>query len=185
MTLVLIPPGTYYLGAYEVTQAEYSAIMNANPSHFRGSGRLPVETVTWLDTIRFCNRLGEKEGLRPYYQISGQDATTLGGDGYRLPTRQEWEDACRAGRRTKYHFGNDPSAVLDFDWIHANAQARTHPVGLKRPSVWGLYDLHGNVCEWCFDREEGDHIIKGGSIIRAAQDAGTFLNDRHPRGGDT
>ncbi len=141
----------YYLGAYEVTQGQYKAVMGGNPSHFKGSDELPVETVSWLDAVRFCNNLSEREGRKSCYRIEGGKVTIAGGDGYRLPTEAEWEYACRAGKTTRFSFSNDENALGQYAWYFANSDRRTHPVGEKRPNASGLYDMHGNVGEWCWD----------------------------------
>jgi formylglycine-generating enzyme required for sulfatase activity len=179
MNLILIPPGNFFLGAFKVTQDEYLRVTGINPSHFRGSGRLPVETVTWSDAISFCNRLSKREGLRPYYDSSGGETVILGGDGYRLPTADEWEHACRAGSAARYHFGNNPVDFGKFDWCYDNSGYRTHPVGQKKPNLWGLYDIHGNVWEWCWDREGSDHVLRGGSFIMTANNISASDRDRH------
>jgi formylglycine-generating enzyme required for sulfatase activity len=141
----------FYLGIHEVTRGQYQAVMGQNPSHFNGSEDLPVEQVSWLDAVRFCNKLSEREGRKPCYLIEGDDVTIDGGDGYRLPTEAEWEYACRAGTTTRFSFGDDENALGLYAWYSANADSQTHPVGEKQPNAFGLYDMHGNVREWCWD----------------------------------
>ena len=141
----------FYLGKYEVTQGQYRAVMNENPSVFKGSDELPVENVFWLDAIKFCNKLSEREGRKPSYQIAGQEVSIAGGDGYRLPTEAEWEYACRAGSETVFPFGDDAGALGEYAWYDKNAEKRSQPIGRKRPNAWGLYDMLGNVWEWCGD----------------------------------
>lgn len=151
LTLVLIPPGSFmmgstsaddeqpvhqvsigapfYLGKYEVTQAQWVAVMGSNPSEFKGADQ-PVEHVTWEDAQAFIRKLNALDD----------------GFEYRLPTEAEWEYACRAG--TTGDFAGDLDAL---GWYEANSQGRTHPVGQKQPNKFGLYDMHGNVWEWCAD----------------------------------
>ena len=120
----------FYLGITEVTQGQWKAVMGHNPSWFKGN-RLPVERVSWDDAVRFCRRLGQKEGRR-----------------YRLPTEAEWEYACRAESTGPYAgTGN----LDEMGWHVGNSGNETHPVGTKQPNAWGLYDMHGNVSEWCRD----------------------------------
>ena len=147
----------FYLGVHEVTQGQYQAVMGQNPSQFRGSDDLPVEGVSWLDAVRFCNKLSEREGLKPYYRIGGDAVTIAGGDGYRLPTEAEWEYACRAGTTTRFSFGDDESALDQYAWYSANSKDQTHPVGEKQPNAFGLYDMQGNVFEWCWDGYHADY----------------------------
>ena len=149
-----------YLQTKEVTQSQWEKIMGRNPSQLKGCGaNCPVELVTWGDAIEFCNRLSELEGLRAAYRIVENDTIwEREAEGYRLPTEAEWEYACRARTTTPFYTGEitrtsiekiDPS--LDrAGWYFANAIG-TSPVGLKEPNGWGLYDMHGNVWEWCWD----------------------------------
>jgi formylglycine-generating enzyme required for sulfatase activity len=140
----------FYLGKCEVTQEEYERVMGQDPSRFKGV-KLPVEQVSWFDAIAFCNRLSEQEGLSPYYKVEGEDVTILGGGGYRLPTEAEWEYACRAGSTGAYCFGDDESQLENYVWYDEASDGTTHPVGEKQPNEWSLYDMHGNVWEWCWD----------------------------------
>jgi formylglycine-generating enzyme required for sulfatase activity len=139
----------FYLGIYPITQGQYRAVTGTNPAHFEGSDDLPVESVSWKDAVAFCNHLSEREGLQPYYDLTGW--TRRGGDGYRLPTEAEWEYAARAGSTTYFSFGADDSRMDEYAWFIDNSMARTHPVGQKQPNAFGLHDMHGNVWEWCCD----------------------------------
>ncbi|QDV41867.1 Serine/threonine-protein kinase PknH [Stieleria neptunia] len=150
-----------YVAAMEVTQSQYEAVMGENPASFSAGGEkhkrvegvdtgdFPVDSVSWFDAIEFCNRLSEREGLKPCYDIRGSDIKVLAGDGYRLPTEAEWEYACRAGTETPWSFGEND--FQQSSWVVANALEQTHPVAQLRPNALGLYDMHGNVFEWCFD----------------------------------
>jgi len=139
---------SFYIGKYEVTQAEYEEIMGANPAHFKGAS-LPVEQVSWFDAVDYCNKRSVKEGLTPAYKVSGSNVTwDRSANGYRLPTEAEWEYACRAGTQTPFNSGSSVDAA---GWYSGNSGQRTHPVGEKQANSWGLYDMHGNVLEWCFD----------------------------------
>ena len=139
----------FYMDTSEVTQAAFQALMGRNPSKFVGPDR-PVERISWLGAVQFCNMRSLKEGLKACY-----DPRTLpcdfSADGYRLPTEAEWEYACRAGTAARYSFGDDPAKLPAFAWLKGNAGGQTHPVRQKAPNPWGLYDVHGNVAEWCND----------------------------------
>jgi sulfatase modifying factor 1 len=113
----------------------------------------PVEQVSWLDAIRFCNKLSQNDGCEPYYNITGEAVRIPddSGVGYRLPTEAEWEYSCRAGTRGKYSLGEEQSELGEYAWYASNSNNVTHAVGSKRPNAFGLHDMQGNVWEWCFD----------------------------------
>jgi len=133
----------FYLSVFEVTQEQYEKVMGENPSISKGKNK-PVTSVSWNDAVEFCRKLSKKEGEK-----------------YRLPTEAEWEYACRAGTTTPYSFGEDLSQLPQHAWYDENSDSTTHLIGQKLPNPWGLYDMHGNVYEWCQDRygEYGDKTI--------------------------
>ncbi|MFM9064451.1 MAG: formylglycine-generating enzyme family protein, partial [Pirellula sp.] len=138
----------YYLGVHEVTQAQFEKVMGENPSHFQGAivrnenADLPVESVEWYDAEKFCKKLSEL----PEEKKAGRV--------YRLPTEAQWEYACRAGSKTAYSIDDEEGLLPEYGWFNRNSSDRTHTVGLLEPNAWGLYDMHGNVWEWCSDWSE-------------------------------
>jgi len=168
----------YYLGVYEVTQAQYEKVMGKNPSYFQGAkvgnenADLPVENVSWDDTVEFCKKLSDL----PEEKKAGRL--------YRLPTEAEWEYACRAGSKTAFSFGESSESLGDYAWFNGNGNVQTHPVGEKKANAWGLYDMHGNMGEWCSDwygrypkgavsdptgpKEGSNRVFRGGSWYNVA-----------------
>jgi len=215
----------FKMGKYEVTQELYEAVMGFNPSSFNSypaageiQARRPVEQVSWYDALVFCNKLSIIEGLTPAYSINGStnpdewgtvptssnatwNSVTVvsGSTGYRLPTEVQWEYACRAGSTTDWYFGDTQSELVNYAWYGANSGNRTHQVGLKLPNAFGLYDMHGNVWEWCWDWwgslptsnqtdytgpvSESGRVIRGGSWNRSAGHTRSSYRDFNPYSG--
>jgi len=158
----------YYLGEYEVTQAEYQQVVGQNPSAFSPTGRAsdqmkgrdtsrhPVEMVSWDDAAEFCRRLNVKEKREPMYARVADATAILEGEGYRLPTEAQWEYAARAGTNTRYWNGDDRGSVEKVGWCRANSGERTHAVGELPANPFGLLDVHGNVYEWTQDAWDAD-----------------------------
>jgi formylglycine-generating enzyme required for sulfatase activity len=150
--------GAFFMDKTLVTQDLYEKTMGENPSRWKG-GRNPVEQVRWSDAVRFCNRRSERAGLRPCYDLKTWKCD-FDADGYRLPTEAEWEYACRAGTSTAYFFGDDPSKLGDYGWFDKNSGGHPRPVGQKQPNAWGLFDICGNLWEWCNDFYSVDYYSK-------------------------
>ncbi len=151
----VILAASYSIGVHEVTQSQYESVMGSNPSSFKGANN-PVETISWDDAVAFCHKL------------SDLPAEKAAGRVYRLPTEAEWEYACRAGTTTAYSFGDDAKDLGEYAWFVDNSRSTTHAVGEKLPNCWGLYDLHGNVWEWCEDKVGSDRVYRGGCWNNAA-----------------
>jgi serine/threonine protein kinase len=141
-----------WVGAFQVTQAEYRAVIGSLPETiFAGHDRRPVDSVSWVDAVIFCNLLSARDGYEPYYNIQGERVRIAGGTGYRLLTEAEWEYAAR-GAGTGRYGATDDAALLDrIAWYADNSGNRTHEVGLKEPNGFHLHDMLGNVWEWCWD----------------------------------
>lgn len=209
----------FYLGAYEVTQAQFEKVLGRNPAWFSKNGErksavagkdtasFPVEQVSWYDAVEFCNALSKSEGSPEYYTLIREDddkkkfvdakVAKDGGKGYRLPTEAEWEYACRAGTKTPFHFGdvlNGEDANVDGEFpfgtsTKGSSLKRPREVGSYAPNKFGLYDMHGNVWEWCNDwygkyggdgvdpkGPDSDHefagrVLRGGSFYGGARHA--------------
>ncbi|MBN1446869.1 MAG: formylglycine-generating enzyme family protein [Bacteroidetes bacterium] len=149
---------SFLIGRTEVTQKQYRDIMGENSSVFIGDD-LPVNNVTWYEAVAYCNALSAAEGLTPCYTGHGDSIVCdWDANGYRLPTEAEWEYACRAGLETDYSSGDMTwpgprpldSMLNEVGWYYGNSQS-VQPVGKKHPNRIGLYDMHGNIREWCWD----------------------------------
>ena len=192
-TAVTISRG-FWMGKYEVTQGEYLAVTGSSPSYFTGDTNRPVEMVSWFDATNYCGTLTQRE----------RGAGRIGTNSvYRLPTEAEWEYACRGWTSDRrFSYGDDPgyTNLTDYAWYSDNSGETTHPVGQKLPNPWGLYDMHGNVREWCedwFDTYVGgiavdpqgpatgsDHLIRGGTWDNNARDCRSANRDSAPPGND-
>jgi formylglycine-generating enzyme required for sulfatase activity len=162
----------FFIGKYEVTQQQYQQVIGVNPSNFKGAN-LPVETVSWNDAQEFCKAVTHFAELRSADPQSGNMRHDI-----RLPTEAEWEFACRAGTRTAYYTGDDETTLENAAWCIENSNRATHPVGCREPNAWGVYDMHGNLWEWCSghkddnltalinpkgETEEKWRVLRGGS----------------------
>ena len=161
----------FYVSVTEVTQQQYLAVMGRNPSKFKGDN-FPVNGIFWSDAVQFCGRLSSLE---------------KGAHKYRLPTEAEWEYACRAGTNTRFSCGDDPNYqnTGDFAWFSGNSRGRPHPVAMKQPNAWGLFDMHGNAAEWCLDFFDPVYYTDspGDDPEGPTQSSGTVYKEHVMRGG--
>lgn len=156
---VKMPDKNYSVMKTEVTQKLYESIMGKNPSVFKGENN-PVENVTWYDAIEFCNTLSRKFGFKPVYSITGKNVTqNIEANGFRLPTVEEWAYAAEGGENYKYSGSDNLGEV---GWYKENSGNKTHPVARKKPNGYGLYDMSGNVFEWCWDLYGSNGLYCGG-----------------------
>jgi formylglycine-generating enzyme required for sulfatase activity len=174
----------------EVTTGFFAKLMGNAPSFFKGDTSKPVENVSFMDAALFCNNRSVKEGLTPCYNYTHW-ACDRSKNGYRLPSEAEWEYACRAGSKTPFFWGK--KMLSHYCWYRGNSNETTHPVATVKPNGFGLYDMSGNVWEWCDDRytperqekksshwELGPKILRGGSFSSPPDQVGSAVRD----GGD-
>ncbi len=181
----LVSLSDFYIAKYPVTQSEWEEVMGKNPSHYKGNKKNPVESITWYEAIEYCNKKSINEGLKPAYSGSGESTKcTFRNNGYRLPTEAEWEYAAKGGKLSKgyiYSGSNNIKKVAEFE---GNNHYCTKPVGGKKANELGLYDMTGNVLEWCWDwfghyiydllidpqgpTAGSNRVIRGGSFYNSA-----------------
>ena len=193
---------SFYIQKYEVTQAQFEALMGYNPSYFTGKPNNPVEQVTWYDAVKYANELSDKEGLSPYYTISGEvyannpkritSATVTentSANGYRLPTEQEWEYAARGGKESNNYTYAGSNTIGDVAWCYDNNTSNgeisgTKAVGRKKGNELGIYDMSGNVWEWTnslYDPKYTFRVYRGGSWVNDASKAAVpSRSDNYP-----
>ena len=145
----------FFMDQYEVTQESFQKMTGRNPSRWT-EARNPVEQIRWKDAAEYCNARSRLEGLTPCYDLTTWQCD-FAKSGYRLPTEAEWEYACRAGTRTTFFFGDDLAQLGKYACFKGNSTRSPSPVGSKQPNPWGLYDMYGNVWEWCNDFYKEDY----------------------------
>ena len=180
----------FAMARFPVTRGLYREILGKDHTRWKGDkndDQLPANYMSWYDAVDFCNALSEKQSLRPYYRRIGREQVEWQRDaeGYRLPTEAEWEYAVRAGKATRWFFGDDPTELDRYAWFNKNSGNEVHPVGKKSPNPWHFHDLIGNIWEWCWDwhgdyssasecnpvgPDNGDYrVLRGGSYLSSAR----------------
>ncbi len=145
----------FYMDKYLVTQQEFERLMKSNPSKHRKPEN-PVEQLRWPEAVKYCNARSVEDGLEPCYDLTTWKCD-FSKNGYRLPTEAEWEYASRAGSGKEYFFGDDPSPLQLYAFYNLNSGKMPRPVGRKKANPWGLYDMYGNLCQWCNDNYLPDY----------------------------
>ena len=191
----------FLMDVYEVKQEQFRKYQLPDPSHFKNDEN-PLEQINWTDATLYCNERSLAEGLEPCYDEETWDCN-FAASGYRLPTEAEWEYACRAGTSTEYSFGSNKAKLRTYVWCEDNSSGKTHPVGQKQPNPWGLYDMHGNVAEWCNDlyaenyygqsseknprgpKEGKERVLRGGSWKSSAETCRSAYRASDPSIDDT
>jgi acetoin utilization deacetylase AcuC-like enzyme/formylglycine-generating enzyme required for sulfatase activity len=140
---------SFWMDRYEVVQEQFKKFQISDPSHFKDPNN-PLEQINWTDATMYCNERSLAEGLEPCYDEETWECN-FQANGYRLPTEAEWEYACRAGTHTNFSFGKNVRNLKAHAWFAENSSGKTNPVGQKKSNPWGLYDMYGNVSEWCND----------------------------------